>query len=146
VLLAQADGEAQAVLGVVGQLLLLSAVKQGVRIGDIVTRRDVQGHDLERSASQLPLEERRPALTVGVDAADALVGRRHVEHDDVLGMVGEHAVHVAAVHRLGPALDQGPDLLLVIGHRSAHSSRGVHRLRPRLAPKLIGPLATRAAT
>jgi len=31
-------------------------------------------------------------------------------------VVHEDTAHVATVHRLSPALDQGPDLLLVMGH------------------------------
>jgi hypothetical protein len=76
----------------------------------------VEPDDLERRAADLPLEERRPRVAIGVDAADAVVRRRDVEHDDVLGVVDEHGVDVAGVDRLGPALDQGADLLFVVGH------------------------------
>jgi hypothetical protein len=45
-------------------------------MGDVVAGGDVEGHDLERGALCLPLEEGRPRLAVGVDAADALMGWR----------------------------------------------------------------------
>nr|WP_261986578.1 hypothetical protein [Actinomadura sp. HBU206391] len=93
-------------------------------VGDVVTCGDVQRLDLEQGALSLPLEERRPRLPVGIDAAYALVRWRHVEHHDVLGVVREHAAHVAAVHRLGPVLDQRPDLFLVSRHSSALSFLG----------------------
>jgi hypothetical protein len=37
-----------------------------------------------------------------------------------LGVVRKDTRHVAGVHRIGPVLDQSPNLLLVIRHPSAH--------------------------
>jgi hypothetical protein len=50
------------------------------------------------------------------------------------------------MHRLSPALDQCPDLLFVIVHRSAHSFDGtapgavgrIYRVGPLYASKIIG--------
>src|ERR671924_653817 len=70
-LLPQSERKPQAVLGVLRELLLGSAAQQGEGVGHVLARGDVQLHDLERSTSCLPLEERRPRLAVGVDPADA---------------------------------------------------------------------------
>ena len=91
-----------------------------------LARRHGQLGDLERRALPLPLEERRPGLAVGVDAPDAVVRRRHVEHDDVVGVVGEHRVQVAGVHRRRPPFDQRADLLS--RRRSCGSFRSPVRL------------------
>ena len=40
----------------------------------------------------------------------------HVEHHDVVGVVGKHSGHVAGVHGFRPALDQRADLLVVLSH------------------------------
>ena len=48
------------------------------------------------------------------------LGWRHVEHDDVLGVVGQHAVQVAGVHRLRPPFDERADAGLVVGHGCLH--------------------------
>jgi hypothetical protein len=116
-LLVQPEREPEAVRWVIRELLRGSATQKGVGVGDLVAGRDVQGHDLKRGAPRLPIEERRPRLAVGVDAADAVVRRRNVEHLDVIRVVREDAIHVAGVHRLGPPLDQRPDLFLVFVHR-----------------------------
>jgi hypothetical protein len=42
------------------------------------------------------------------------VRRRHVEHDDIGGMVGGDRVEVAAMDGVGPALDDGPDAVCVV--------------------------------
>ena len=65
---------------------------------------------MSKLARALPLEERSPGLAVGSDPPDALVGWRHVEHHDVVRVVGEHALQVTLVDGRGPALDQRPDL------------------------------------
>jgi hypothetical protein len=44
-------------------------------------------------------------------------------HHDVVGVIGEDTVHLAAVHGLGPAFGQVPDLCRVIGRGSSHSLR-----------------------
>jgi hypothetical protein len=36
-------------------------------------------------------------------------------------VVGQHALQVAGVNRRGSPLDQGSDLLFVVGHRSRHT-------------------------
>src|SRR5713226_2246897 len=113
--LAQADGEPQPLLRLALELLGRAALQQRERERDVRVGRDIQRLDLEHRAGRLPFEESRPGLTVGVDAADALLGRRDVEHDDAGGVVGEHGVHVAIVDGGGPALDQVADLMFV-GH------------------------------
>lgn len=47
-----------------------------------------------------------------------------VEHHDVVGVVREHPSHVAAVHSLGPTVDQIPDLSFVLGHHLLHPIDG----------------------
>jgi hypothetical protein len=93
------------VVGIRPQLLLSPTTEQGGREGDILTRGNVERDDLERGPLLLPFEERRPRLAVGLDAAH-LVRRRHVEHLDVFGVIGEHAVEIAGVHRRRPAAER----------------------------------------
>ena len=56
-LLAQPDGEAKAVVGILLELLVGTATEQRVREGNIVSGRDVKRDDLERGALFLPIEE-----------------------------------------------------------------------------------------
>jgi hypothetical protein len=53
------------------------------------------------------------SLAVGVDAVHAFIGRRHVEHHDVVGVSCNDALEVAGVHRRRPTLDQPLDLFVV---------------------------------
>ena len=69
----------------------------------------------------LPREEGRPRLTIGVNAPHALVGWRHIEHHDVVGVIGQDTVHVALVHRPRPTLDQRSDMRLIVSHGFAPS-------------------------
>src|ERR687892_2503490 len=116
VYLPQPDGEAQTVLSIRSQFLLSAAAQQRVREGDVFARGDFERDDLERSALLLPLEERRPRLTIGVDAPHAIVGWRNIEHHDVVGVIGQDTIHVTLVHRPRPTLDQCSDLRLVVPH------------------------------
>ena len=81
--------------------------------GNVCASGKLQRDDLERGALPLPFEEGRPGLAIGLDAAYPVLGRRHVEHHDVVGMTGEHAVHIPGMDRLGPALDQRADLSFI---------------------------------
>src|SRR6266511_1357285 len=108
--LAQAYGESEAVRGIPLQLISGSAAEQGPGEGDVVACRDIELDNLERRTLSLPLEERGPGLAVRVDAPHAVVRWRHVEHDDVIGMVGQDGLEVSGVDRPGPALDERPDL------------------------------------
>ena len=92
------------------------AAQEGVGVGDMAVGRHVEADDLERRALRLPREEAGPGLLVRVETPDAVVRGRDVEHDDVRGVVGEHAFHVAGVDGGRPSLDQRPDLLLVAVH------------------------------
>src|SRR5262245_16708100 len=118
--LAQADGEPQPLVRIAFELLGRATPQQRERESNVLSCRDVERLDLERSAGRLPIEEGRPGLAVGVDAADALLGRRDVEHDDVGRVAGEHGGHVAVVYCRGPALDQVADLLFA-GHCGSSS-------------------------
>ena len=69
----------------------------------------------------MPGEERWPGLAVGGDPTYAAFRRWHVEHDDVVAVIGENRIQVTAVHRIGPVLNERPDLSLC--HRE-------HRPRP----------------
>jgi Bacterial regulatory proteins, tetR family len=71
----------------------------------------------------------------------ANLGRRHVEHHDVLGMVGEPGIKIPCVDRIGPALDHGSDLGFV-SHQFARSAD--RHYRPRTWPILID--STRSCT
>src|SRR6185295_10666273 len=86
-----------------------------------------------------PPEERWPGLAVGVEATHALMWWRHVEHHDVLGMIGKHGGEVAVLYRLGPAFDQGTDLFLIGRHGRLDPSRlgRPSEVQPRPVPKLI---------
>ena len=65
----------------------------------------------------LPFEERRPGVAIRLVPANAVLGRRDVEHHDVRRVVRQHTVEVAGVHRVGPAEHQLANLLLVVsGH------------------------------
>src|SRR5687767_7945064 len=86
----QSEGQAQSVVRVVVQLLWSSAAQQGVREGDVLACGHLQGHNLERRPLTLPGEERRPRLAIGLDAPYAVAGWWHVEHHDVVGVVGEN--------------------------------------------------------
>ncbi|ANS70052.1 hypothetical protein SLINC_7828 [Streptomyces lincolnensis] len=117
--LAQAEGQPQPQGGVRGEFLRGGAAHQCVGVGDVGAGRDVEGVDVEAGALGLPREEGRPGGTVGGEAADAVVGRWHVEHHEVLGVVGEDTRQVAAVDGCGPLGDQCADLCLVgrcVGH------------------------------
>ena len=70
----------------------------------------------------MPGEERWPGLAVGGDPTYAAFRRWHVEHDDVVGVIGENRIQVTAVHRIGPVLNERPDL------SRCHSCE--HRPRP----------------
>jgi hypothetical protein len=51
--------------------------------------------------------------------------RRYVEHDDVVKVVREQPVHLAAMHRRCPVGDQRPGLLLVVpGHGQVPTGSG----------------------
>jgi hypothetical protein len=107
---AQPDGQPKAVVRILLEFLVRSAAEQRVREGNVGAGGDLEREDLERGTLPLPFEEGRSRLTIGLDAAHPILGWRDVEHHDVVGMSGEHAVHVPGMDRLGPALDQRADL------------------------------------
>jgi hypothetical protein len=98
-----------------------SAPQQREGERDVRAGRDVQRVDLEYRAGCLPLEETRPRIAVRVDAADAPLGRWHVEHHDLRRVAVEYGGQIAAVDGDGPALDELADLLFV-GHGGVLSS------------------------
>src|SRR5215831_3541393 len=102
---AQADRQAKPGLGIRCQLICSRAAKQGGCIGDILAGSDIQPNDLECTAGLQPVEERRPRLTVAVDAAD-LDRRRYIEHQDVIRMVRNGSLDIQIAYRSSPALDQ----------------------------------------
>ena len=112
VLAAESDGQPQPVLRVLRQLVGRSAAQQRVRERHVASGRHLQRLDLEDRTLSLPGEERRPGVAVGVEAADALVRRRDVEHDDVGGVILEDRVQVTVVDGRRPPLDEPSDRLL----------------------------------
>jgi hypothetical protein len=62
---AQADGQTEAVLGILLQLLSGPATKQCVCKGDIVPGDDIERDDLERGTLFLPIEKGRPCVAIG---------------------------------------------------------------------------------
>src|SRR5215213_4959178 len=132
VALLEADGESEAELRG-GELLLLGgALQQRPGEAHVSAGRYLELGDVKGPGGFLPLEEGRPRRSVGIDAADALVGRGDVEHDDVLAVVGEHSAEVADAHGCRPVDDELTDevvvvadgrLLLVVGllGRRAHA-------------------------
>jgi hypothetical protein len=54
-------------------------------------------------------QEGGPRIAIGLDAAHR-IRRRHVEDDDVVGVIGEDAIEVASSNRCRPPLDELPDL------------------------------------
>ncbi|MDT7552256.1 MAG: hypothetical protein QOI16_792 [Pseudonocardiales bacterium] len=99
------------------EVLRGAAAQERVGECDVGTGRDGQFGDLERGPACLPFEERRPRVPVGDDAADAVFGWRHVEHDDVVGVVGEHNIEVAVVDGVGPFPDETRDAGFVWCHQ-----------------------------
>ncbi len=118
-LLAQPEGEPQPQPGVSGELVLRAASHEGVGEGDVLARGDLQLLDVEGRPLSLPREEGRPDRPVGVGPAHAPVGRRHVEHHDVLGVIRDDRVDTTLMHGFGPALDERSDLLGVFPHGSS---------------------------
>ena len=116
--LAQPDRQPQAALRVLRELVGGPAAQERVGVGDVGAGRDVEADDLERRALRLPLEEAGPGLAYASRPRTPSCGRRDVEHDDVGGVVGEHAFHVAGVDGGRPPLDQRPDLPLVVRPRA----------------------------
>src|SRR5215204_1191398 len=115
-LLPKAERQSQPLLGVLRELLRLSTAKKRVRIRHLGAGGYLELDDLERGAARLPLEERRPGVAVRLDSAHAVLRRRHVEHDDVVRVSSEDALHVTGVHGDRPALDQASDLLSLFVH------------------------------
>src|SRR5262245_39384992 len=76
-----------------------------------VTRGDVQVGHLERSGpSAVVGEEQLPGLPVRLHAA-RLQRQGDIKHNNVVGMVGDGAVHVPRTYRRCPVLDQRAYLL-----------------------------------
>jgi hypothetical protein len=94
-----------------------------VRPGDVRAGGHGLLDDLEHRTGTLPLGERRPDPAVGVEAAYAVVRWRDVEHDEVLGVVGEHAVQVPAVHGHRPPQHRVADGGLVVAHAGGDRGR-----------------------
>src|SRR4029450_8144924 len=92
VLLPEPEREAQTIVRIALVLFGGPATKESVRERDVVAGGDVERDDLECRPSSLPFEERRPGRTVGLDAPHAFVGRGHVEHHDVRGVIPENTV------------------------------------------------------
>ena len=92
--------QSQATLG-----MLVSSSGVPHRSSACATRRvaggDVERHDLEQRALRLP-SKNGGQVAVGVDAPHPVLGRRHVEHHDVVGMVGKDAVQIAGGARPRP--------------------------------------------
>jgi hypothetical protein len=74
-----------------------SAAQQRVGEGEVGAGHDNQRLNLEHRSAGLPLEERRPGGAVGADPPYPLIGRRHVEHDDVRCVVCQHGGQVAVI-------------------------------------------------
>jgi hypothetical protein len=73
-LLAQSDGQAKAVLGILPELLVSPATEQRMREGHVVACGNVKRNDFEHGALFLPVEERRPRLAISLDTPHAVVG------------------------------------------------------------------------
>ena len=73
-LLAQSDGQPQALLRMLGETRRHATAQQRMRKGDVRTGRDVEGDDLEDRALAQPDEERLPGRAVGLEAAGAVLG------------------------------------------------------------------------
>ena len=71
-----------------------------------------------------------PGLAVGGDPTYAVFRRWHVEHDDVVAVIGENRIQVTAVHRIGPVLNERPDLCRVVTHVSADHGRPANSSLP----------------
>ena len=104
----QSDCQPEPVAWVALELLQRAATQQSVREGHVLPGGDVERDDLERCTVPLPGEEWGPGLAVGGDPAYAVFRRWHVEHDDVVAVIGENRIQVSAVHRTGPVLDERP--------------------------------------
>jgi hypothetical protein len=119
--LPQPDSEAKPVARVLPELVRGAAAEQGMGEGYILTGCHLELYDLKHRALRLPLEERWPRVAIRGNPAHAIRGRRDIEHHDVVGVIGEHAVDVARVDRLRPTLDQSSNLGLVASHVSSFS-------------------------
>lgn len=73
------------------------ATQQDPREGDIDAGGDVDLVDLEAPTRSLPGEEVGPLLTVRGETANAIVGRRDVERDHVLGAIGRYGGEVSVL-------------------------------------------------
>ena len=91
--LTQAYSQAEAWLGVRGQLICFPAEKQGGCVSDIFACGNVQPNDLECAAALQPVKERRPGLTVTIDAAD-LDRWGDIEHQHVLRMARDCTLNI----------------------------------------------------
>ena len=133
--LAEPDGEPQPLRGVAIEVGRCAAPQQRDGERDVCAGGDLKRFDLEHRTGGLPLKEARPGVPVGVEATDALLGWRDVEHDDVGCVVGEHRGQVARVDGRGPSLDQLVYLLFV-AHGFLLVER-ISRVKPRTSREFI---------
>ena len=87
-LLAKTKRETQPVRRVVRQVLRSPATEQTVREGDIRARRHIQRDQFEDRTLPLPGKERRPGLAIRLDSPHSIIRWWHVEHHDVVRVVG----------------------------------------------------------
>src|SRR4051794_5421934 len=106
VLLPQAQGQSEPAFRGLGELLLGPAAQQCPGERCVLALGHVELDDVEHRAGGLPSEERRPRLAIALLAADPLVRRWNVEHDDVVSVSVEHRVEVPLVNGAGPGSDQ----------------------------------------
>jgi hypothetical protein len=112
----QAEGDAQAIAGVETQLVLGRTTQQGPRERDVGSGGDLKVNELERPSRSLKFKEWRPRRPIRIEPANSLLGRRYVEHHDVLGVIRENGVKLAGVYAGRPPRDQCSNLLHVIRH------------------------------
>src|SRR4051794_29456131 len=125
VLLPQAQGQSEPAFRGLGELLLGPAAQQCPGERCVLALGHVELDDVEHRAGGLPSEERRPRLAIALLAADPLVRRWNVEHDDVVSVSVEHRVELPLVNGAGPGSDQ-----LLYAHTGVDSTRAPNSSAP----------------
>src|SRR3954453_18787687 len=119
------QGQSQPAFRRLGELLLGPAAQQRPGERRVLALGHVELDDVEDRAGGLPSEERRPRLAIALFAADPLVRRWNVEHDDVVSVSVEHRVELPLVNGAGPGSDQ-----LLYAHTRVHSTRAPNSPAP----------------
>ncbi len=129
----ESERETQPPVGTFTEFGLTATSEERPRERNVVAADHLEFVDRERRTRRQPLEERRPRRFVVGQTAYSPFGRWHIEHDDVVGVRGDHSFQIAPDDRSVPVADHTTDIGMVV-------RRGRHGVSSVAASPVVGSI------